>query len=211
MLRISAHHWWLTGLCTAALHGIAIWAVLRPSPAILNMATLSDDAVIQGALIQPAPPAPTPTPTPAPAPVTTDPVPARPAPAPALNPDPASNATARTVAATSPPLPADRTTAIASAIPVVPPRLDATQYHNPAPPYPDRSRRLREEGTVVLDLWILPDGRVGDVQVADSSGHARLDAAAREAVRHWRYTAARQGGQAIAWRYRQPVVFSLNP
>src|SRR5690606_7164175 len=172
----------------------------------------------QGALIRPVMPAPAVQPaSEAPEPERAIPPAAPPAPqAPSqASPVPAATPatpgpTVQAVNADSPPSNTE-SAAAAEAATVIPPRLDAAQHHNPAPPYPARSRRLREEGTVVLALWVLPDGRVGEVQVAESSGHARLDAAAREAVRHWRYTAARQGGQPIAWRYRQPVVFSLNP
>ncbi len=95
--------------------------------------------------------------------------------------------------------------------PVVPPRVDAAHLNNPAPVYPAPSRRLREEGRVLLDVHILPDGSVGQIRLRASSGHHRLDRAALDAVRRWRYVPARQGGQAIAYWYVQPIVFSLNP
>jgi len=95
--------------------------------------------------------------------------------------------------------------------PVVPPRVDAAHLNNPAPVYPAPSRRLQEEGRVLLDVHILPDGSVGQIRLRASSGHRRLDQSALDAVRRWRYVPARQGGQAIAYWYVQPIVFSLNP
>ena len=93
----------------------------------------------------------------------------------------------------------------------MPPRVDAAHLNNPAPVYPAPSRRLQEEGRVLLDVHILPDGSVGQIRLRASSGYRRLDQSALDAVRRWRYVPARQGGQAIAYWYVQPIVFSLNP
>lgn len=94
--------------------------------------------------------------------------------------------------------------------PVTLPRVDARHLNNPAPAYPPASRRLREEGTVLLDVHILPDGSVREVRLRASSGFARLDQAALNAVRHWRYVPAQRGDKPIAYWYSQPVVFSLT-
>ena len=67
-----------------------------------------------------------------------------------------------------------------------PPLLDAQSVGYvvaPAPRYPPASRRLREEGEVLVRVLIDVDGRPADVKVQRSSGHARLDEAAIEAVR----------------------------
>ena len=50
------------------------------------------------------------------------------------------------------------------------------------PEYPASSQRLGETGTVVLQFLIGTDGRVKDSKIATSSGHPRLDEAAREAL-----------------------------
>jgi protein TonB len=94
--------------------------------------------------------------------------------------------------------------------PVVPPRVDARRMDNPAPAYPRQSRRLREEGTVVLELLILEDGTVSKARIETSSGHSRLDETALAAVKRWRYVPATRGGKPIAYTYLQPVVFSLT-
>lgn len=69
---------------------------------------------------------------------------------------------------------------------------------------------MREEGRVLLDVHILPDGSVGEVKLRESSGFRRLDDAARSAIAHWRYVPATRGGEAVAFWYVQPVVFSLT-
>lgn len=93
---------------------------------------------------------------------------------------------------------------------VIPPRIDAALGTNPSPPYPRISRRLKEEGTVLLDIYILANGQVGEMQIKQSSGYARLDQAARAAVAKWRYQPARKLGREIAYWYVQPIYFSLN-
>jgi periplasmic protein TonB len=93
---------------------------------------------------------------------------------------------------------------------VVPPRADASHLNNPPPAYPSLSRRMREEGKVLLDVHILEDGRVGEIKLRRSSGFSRLDQAALSAVKRWRYVPARQGGKAIAYWYVQPVQFTLR-
>ena len=95
-------------------------------------------------------------------------------------------------------------------VPVQPPRIDASSRHNPKPRYPQLSRRLGEEGQVLLDLLVRADGSVGEISVRRSSGSSRLDQAALDAVRHWRYLPAHRGGEAIAFRYVQPVEFALD-
>jgi protein TonB len=96
------------------------------------------------------------------------------------------------------------------AAPVVPPRADAAHLINPAPAYPAISRRLGEQGQVQLDVYILTDGSVGEIKLKRSSGFPRLDQAALDAVRHWRYQPARRGHEAIAFWYVQPLIFSLD-
>ncbi|MEW6354487.1 MAG: TonB family protein [Pseudomonadota bacterium] len=93
---------------------------------------------------------------------------------------------------------------------LIPPRIDAAHFDNPAPIYPSLSRRLGEQGEVLLDVYILPDGAVGEIKLKASSGYARLDAAASEAVQRWRYVPASRGGEPIAYWYVQPVAFRLG-
>jgi len=93
---------------------------------------------------------------------------------------------------------------------VIPPRVDAYQHNNPAPRYPKLSKRLREEGTVLLQLLINQNGTVSEVEIKTSSGYPRLDRAAIKAVKRWRYTPASQGSETIAYRYEQPVHFAMN-
>jgi periplasmic protein TonB len=96
------------------------------------------------------------------------------------------------------------------AAPTVPPREDADNLNNPRPAYPHLSRRLREQGAVVLEVLILANGKVGEVRIKESSGFKRLDDTAIKAVKNWKYLPARRGGIAIDYWYLQPLEFSLN-
>lgn len=97
-----------------------------------------------------------------------------------------------------------------TSLPIVPPRTDAAHLNNPRPAYPALSRRLGEEGKVLLDVYILANGNVGEVKLNTTSGFSRLDNAALQAVRTWKFLPATQGAKPIAYWYLQPVSFNLN-
>jgi len=72
-------------------------------------------------------------------------------------------------------------------------------------------RRLGYQGSVLLDIVIGADGRVTSASVIGSSGHSRLDEAARTwVVGHWRYKPATQNGKLVTSRERVRVVFNLS-
>lgn len=166
---------------------------------------------------KPAPPKPVPAPREAPKPLPPTPsgppspraVTAPPPERPVVQQAPAQPATA-TDSAPPAASPAPQAEAKEAAQAVTPPRSDAAHLNNPPPPYPPLSRRLHEEGRVVLDVYILADGRVGETRLRRSSGHPRLDEVALEAVRRWRYVPARRGDEPIPFWYVQPVDFRLD-
>jgi len=90
------------------------------------------------------------------------------------------------------------------------PRTDASHLNNPKPVYPAASRRAGEQGRVLLSVYILPDGSVGEIKLKQSSGHPRLDQSALDAVRRWRYVPAKRGNEPIPYWYVQPIAFSLD-
>jgi protein TonB len=80
-----------------------------------------------------------------------------------------------------------------------------------APPsYPPSSRRLGEEGTVLLRVELDAQGKVSLARIATSSGFARLDEAALAAVKTWRCTPATRNGQPVSASARQPFKFLLQ-
>lgn len=82
---------------------------------------------------------------------------------------------------------------------------------NPVPEYPDEARRNNEQGTVLLRVLVDIDGSVKRVEIAQSSGFAILDDAARETViERWRFVPARRGGIAVKSWVRIPIRFALT-
>jgi protein TonB len=77
------------------------------------------------------------------------------------------------------------------------------------PHYPYESRRLKEQGTVLLDVQLSMSGTVERVSVRTSSGFARLDKAALEAVRRWRWSPTVRDGQPVAVRGVVEIPFTL--
>ncbi|AIF49886.1 energy transducer TonB [Pelosinus sp. UFO1] len=80
------------------------------------------------------------------------------------------------------------------------------------PVYPSAARQAGLEGTVILKIQILANGRPGDIAVARSTGHAVLDEAAITAVEKWRFVPAkdRTSGRAMACTTTLPVSFHLH-
>jgi periplasmic protein TonB len=80
-----------------------------------------------------------------------------------------------------------------------------------SPLYPPISQRLNEEGRVILEVYVLDNGRVADATVLKSSGYARLDQAALEEVkRGWRLLPGTEDGKPTAMWVRLAVRFRLN-
>lgn len=90
------------------------------------------------------------------------------------------------------------------------PRFDADYLSNPAPTYPPLSRRLGEEGKVVLRVHVEPNGRPSQIELKSTSGSPRLDQAAQDAVWRWKFVPARRGDEAIAAWVLVPIVFNLK-
>ncbi len=81
---------------------------------------------------------------------------------------------------------------------------------NPLPFYPRIARKRGIQGTVILDVFVEADGRVGDLRIAESSNHRMLDRAAQKTVRQWRFEPGREGERSVAMWVRVPVDFRLQ-
>lgn len=175
----------------------------------------------------PHPPAPAPVapvePTPpavATLPAISEPEPAPASPPPVASSPPLSLPSPLTVPSPSPlTLPSPQTgeggSAVASKPPSVAPQ-GITRTARPQggyqvrPAYPSAPRRLGVQGTTMLRVHVLADGRIGDVLVERSAGHPDLDEAAMQAVRRWRFEPARRGVDAVAMWVLLPVEFRLT-
>jgi len=78
------------------------------------------------------------------------------------------------------------------------------------PSYPFSSVRAREQGTVLLRVLVDENGAPQKVEIARSSGHARLDASAREAVSHARFRPVLRDGRAVSVWGIVPIAFRLD-
>ncbi|WP_332671247.1 energy transducer TonB [Aromatoleum sp.] len=97
-----------------------------------------------------------------------------------------------------------------ASLPITEARFDAAYLSNPAPTYPRISRRRGEEGRVLLRVRVLADGAAGVVEIAEGSGHPRLDDAARETVKNWRFVPASKGEVKMESWLNVPIVFRLE-
>ena len=90
------------------------------------------------------------------------------------------------------------------------PLFNASYLNNPPPSYPPVSRQMQENGTVILRVHVNAHGTASAVELRTSSGSKRLDNAAIEAVRHWRFVAAKLGNETIAAWVLVPIIFQLD-
>ena len=90
------------------------------------------------------------------------------------------------------------------------PSSKADYLHNPPPDYPRMSKRLGEQGRVVVKVLIGEDGHPQKVELQTSSGFERLDKSAMEAAMRWRYVPGKRGGVAEAMWYQVPIQFTLE-
>lgn len=197
-----------------ALHGGALWGLAQmesirlPAPlAVLSVSLLAAPPTVESLPPKVEPPKPKPV--------------ARTPPLPVQQPVPLTlpleaPVTLATEAPTPPPVEAPAPPpAPAAAAPTplpapIPPRFDANYLDNPKPVYPALSRRMGEEGRVLLRVRVGPNGQPLEVALHTSSGSVRLDAAAIDTVRRWQFVPARLGNEAIAAAVLVPIVFSLK-
>lgn len=207
-----------TGLgVVIAIHLVALFALLQYEPArqaLTSIAPIMVDIITPPKLEEPPPPPPPPPPRAQPKPrleplKTAEPPPiiAAPAQAPTefVAPPPAPPAPPVEVAAVATPTPP----APSVAPPVTPPSFDAAYLKNEPPRYPNASRRMSETGRVVLRVLVSSTGTPDKVELGTTSGFERLDTAALETVRNWKFVPAHQAGKPVAAWVQVPIVFSL--
>lgn len=101
--------------------------------------------------------------------------------------------------------------AVIAAPAVLPEGLAQPLYRvNQEPEYPALARRRWQEGTVVLEALVTPEGTVGGLLVHQSSGHSLLDEAALKGVKGWRFVPGRRGTTPVAMKVLVPVRFGLR-
>jgi protein TonB len=109
-----------------------------------------------------------------------------------------------------PPAPPIEAASIRAPPPDIPPRFNADYLQNPAPPYPALSRRMGEQGRVVLRVLVSAAGLPEKVELKSSSGSSRLDQSALDTVKHWKFVPARQGDTPVPAWVLVPISFTLQ-
>lgn len=90
------------------------------------------------------------------------------------------------------------------------PNASASYLNNPKPPYPALSKRLGEEGKVVVRAWIDTNGTATQAEIKTSSGYDRLDQTALQTVLNWRYVPGKRAGVPEAMWFNIPLNFVLE-
>ncbi len=219
------------------LHAGGLWAlqsgllrrlvaeVVVPAEVLIDMSPADAEPAPpkpQPAVALPSPPTPAPR-TPAPQPVAAQTAQAVPAPlavpvAPtepdnsALSPAPvtATTSTANTSGSSNASPPSGAATAAHRTPALELPSSDAEYLNNPKPAYPAVSKRLGEQGKVVIRTFIGVDGTAQQVQIKQSSGFDRLDQAALATALKWRYVPGKRAGVAEAMWFDVPFNWVLR-
>ena len=207
------------------LHALGLWAlqaglVQRIIERVVQVDLVTD--FITPPKPKPVPPPPPPkveppkpreavrTPTPAPPPP--------PQPVAIADTTPAPNAATGVTTPQPPPPPIGVPTAPAPPAPPAPPpppkielpSSNAQYLQNTPPNYPSISKRLGEQGKVLVHVLIGPDGAAQKAEVQESSGYTRLDKVALDTVLHWRYVPGKRGGVPEAMWFVVPINFVLE-
>ena len=208
-------------VAVVAFHAVALW--LLQTGLLRRAVELVVPAEVIAEFVEPPRPKDEPPPPPpalaqkpqpvAPAPrlaAIADPTPTPNAPVGVIDPPPAPLPPIAAPIAPAPPAPV----AIPPAPPAAPaiqlPSSDADYLQNPKPPYPPMSKRLNEQGTVVMRVLIGADCQPQKAEIRKSSGFERLDRSAAETVMKWRYVPGKRAGVAEAMWFNVPINFVLE-
>ncbi|MBA4263276.1 MAG: energy transducer TonB [Comamonadaceae bacterium] len=212
-------------IAVLGFHVLGLWALQtgllrRAVELVVPVQVLADMIEPPQPQVTPAPPPAQPQPTPVqktvaqPRPVT------QPSPQPVaiIDATPAPHAPTGSVEPQPPAAPAPLAVADpAPALPVPPalPRVElpsssADYLNNTAPPYPPLSRRLGEQGKVVVRAFIEVNGTASKAEIRSSSGHERLDQTALQTVLKWRYIPGKRAGVPEAMWFNIPINFVLE-
>ena len=92
---------------------------------------------------------------------------------------------------------------------LVQPEEDAA-HRLSSPAYPAAEIRSNHAGTVILRVQVLENGRIGDVELVQSSGFPRLDESALREAKHWRMKPGTRDGVPVMMWKEVPITFQLK-
>lgn len=213
-------------IAVLGFHALGLWALQagllrRAVELIVPVEVLAEMIEPPQPQVTPTPPQPRPQPTPAPRVAPRAQPAARPAPQPQAIADPAPSPLAPSgVTEPQPPAPVSAAPVTAAApvappAPPAPPKIElpsssADYLNNPKPAYPPLSKRLNEQGKVVVRAFIETDGTASKAEIRSSSGYDRLDQAALQTVLRWRYVPGKRAGVPEAMWFNVPIDFVLK-
>ncbi|WP_373423438.1 energy transducer TonB [Variovorax boronicumulans] len=199
-------------------HAAALWAL--QSGLLRRAAEVVIPVEIMSQFVEPPKPKVEPPPPPPPPPkVAKAPPPPRPQAIREPKPTPAPQAPVGTTEPPPPPAPpAAPTPPAPPALPPAPPAPPAVQLpssnadylQNPKAVYPAMSKRLGEQGKVIVKVLVGVDGLPKSAEVKKSSGFDRLDEAAIEYIMKCRFVPGKVNGVVQAMSYDAPVNYVLN-
>jgi len=214
-------------IAVLGFHVLGLWALQagllrRAAELVVPVEVLAERIQLPQPQVAPAPPQPPVHPAPAPR----QPASPRPALAPAPqtvaipDPAPATPATNGITASQPPPLPVQAAVATAEPTkappaPLTPAQVDlpsnsADYLNNPPPAYPPMSKRLNEQGKVIVRAFIEVDGTASKAEIRSSSGYDRLDQTALQTVLKWRYVPGKRAGVPEPMWFNIPISFVLE-
>ncbi|MGE8499789.1 MAG: energy transducer TonB [Pseudomonas sp.] len=209
----------LLGLFALTLHGAVLyWLSQRPEAALPEVPVQIPPMTIEFTsaappVVEPPPPEPIPEPEPViePPPPVVEELAVKPPPKPKPKPvPPRQEVKPQPKPVEAPPAPPPVAEAPPAPPVEIPPSASAGYLKNPAPEYPNLAQRRGWEGTVLLRIHVLANGKPSDIQVQRSSGREVLDEAAVNAVKRWSFVPAKRGEQTIAGWVSVPLEFRLN-
>lgn len=209
-------------IAVVGFHVLGLWALQtgllrRAVELVVPVQVMAEFIELPQPKVTPTPPPPQPRPKPVPKQVIPPkPVP-RQVPQPAAIADPTPSPTVATgITEPQPPAPPLLTpVVVAEPTPPAPPRIElpsssADYLNNPRPPYPPLSKRLGEQGRVVVRVFIEVNGTASRAEVRTSSGFERLDQTALQTVLRWRYVPGKRAGVPEAMWFNVPISFVLE-
>lgn len=214
-------------IAVVGFHVLGLWALqaglLRRAVELVVPVTVLSEVIEPPqpqATPTPPPPQPRPAPVPKAAPQSRPVTPPAPQPVAITTPTPAPQAP---TGAVEPQPPAPPVTAAAAAEPAAPPAppapapakielpsSSADYLNNPRPAYPPLSKRLGEQGKVVIRAFIDESGVATKAEIRNSSGYERLDQAALQTVLKWRYVPGKRAGVIEGMWFNVPINFVLE-
>lgn len=212
-------------IAVIGFHVLGLWALQtgllrRAVELVVPVEVLAEMITPPQPQVSPAPPQPSPKPTPAQKTVAQPRPVAQPAPQPVAIIDPTPSPQAPTgIAEPQPPAP-PAPVAVAESAPAPPappaparvelPSSSADYLNNTPPPYPPLSKRLGEQGKVIVRAYIELNGTASKAEIRSSSGYERLDQTALQTVLKWRYVPGKRAGVPEAMWFNVPINFVLE-